>query len=176
MKNMSLDNLQIHLDIVKWHKSENEGRDMCRYLEYCEFCKWEDEYKCARPYLRMVEAEEKQAEETNKKAKAEVEVSKKSKPTKRKVAKKSVRIEDEPEFPEIVKAYQQFAKANKGKVLPAVEIKKGAEKIYGSPIKRCYPAFFSDAMISYKPTRPSLFVPQGFSEKMNKPIGPYLIP
>lgn len=174
MKNTSLENLQIHLDIVKWHKSENNGKDMCRYLEYCKYCKWEDEFKCARAYLRMVEADEAKT--------AEKIVSKKTSPKAKVASKKpakkveALRIEDDPQYPEIVKAYKKYAKANKGQVQTAVEIKKGVEKIYGAKIKRCYPAFFSEEMVSYKSNRPSLFVPKGFSEKTGRPTGPYFIP
>ncbi|HHX49209.1 MAG TPA: hypothetical protein GX709_02275 [Clostridiales bacterium] len=61
LKNMKLEDLQVHLDLNKWHKSQNEGKDMCRHLEYCVYCKWDGDLKCANAYLRMVEAQEKEA-------------------------------------------------------------------------------------------------------------------
>lgn len=61
MKTMKIEDLQVHLDLQKWHASENEGKDMCRHMQYCVFCQWEEDNKCALAYLRMVEEEEKKA-------------------------------------------------------------------------------------------------------------------
>ncbi len=61
MKTMKIEDLQVHLDLNKWHKSQNEGMDMCRHLEYCSYCKWDGDLKCANAYLRMIEDQEKKA-------------------------------------------------------------------------------------------------------------------
>ena len=55
---MNIAELQTHLDIVKWHESENNGMDMCRHMPYCDYCKGEDEYPCALAYERMEKANE----------------------------------------------------------------------------------------------------------------------
>lgn len=54
---MTLKELQMHLDIQKWHESENHGEDMCRKLPHCQFCKGEEEYPCAKAYNRMAKAD-----------------------------------------------------------------------------------------------------------------------
>lgn len=68
---MNIAELQTHLDIVKWHESENNGMDMCRHMPYCDYCKGEDEYPCALAYERMEKANEAKVKaEAKAKAKA----------------------------------------------------------------------------------------------------------
>ena len=66
---MNLAEMQNHLDIVKWHESENNGMDMCRHMPYCDWCKGEEEYPCALAYERMEKAKAEEAA-AEKKAKA----------------------------------------------------------------------------------------------------------
>ena len=40
---MNYSEVQTHLDIVKWHESEDRGMDMCRHMPYCEYCRGEEE-------------------------------------------------------------------------------------------------------------------------------------
>ncbi|HIU60345.1 MAG TPA: hypothetical protein IAB05_03010, partial [Candidatus Stercoripulliclostridium merdigallinarum] len=58
---MNIAELQNHLDIRKWHESENNGMDMCRHMPYCDYCKGEEEYPCALAYERMEKAEAEKA-------------------------------------------------------------------------------------------------------------------
>lgn len=51
--------LQRELDIQKWVESEKHCEDMCRKMPYCEYCKGEAEYPCAKAYNRMKKDEVK---------------------------------------------------------------------------------------------------------------------
>lgn len=68
---MNYSEVQTHLDIVKWHESEDRGMDMCRHMPYCEYCRGEEEYPCAKAYERMEQAKaEAEAKEVKKAKKA----------------------------------------------------------------------------------------------------------
>ena len=68
---MNYSEVQTHLDIVKWHESEDHGMDMCRHMPYCEYCRGEEEYPCAKAYERMEQAKaEAEAKEVKKAKKA----------------------------------------------------------------------------------------------------------
>ena len=53
---MNIAELQNHLDIRKWHESENNGMDMCRHMPYCDYCKGEEVSAWALAYERMENA------------------------------------------------------------------------------------------------------------------------
>ena len=81
---MNIAELQTHLDIVKWHESENNGMDMCRHMPYCDYCKGEEEYPCALAYERMEKANEAKV-----KAEAKAKAPAKKAPAKKAPAKKA---------------------------------------------------------------------------------------
>lgn len=112
---MNIAELQTHLDIVKWHESENNGMDMCRHMPYCDYCKGEEEYPCALAYERMEKANE---------AKVKAEAKAKA-PAKKAPAKKAAAPKAE------VKAEAPKAEAPKAEVkaeAPKAEAKPAAEK------------------------------------------------
>lgn len=50
---MTLDELQLKLDIEKWTASEKANKDLCGELDYCAFCKAEQETPCANAFNAM---------------------------------------------------------------------------------------------------------------------------
>lgn len=110
---MNIAELQTHLDIVKWHESENNGMDMCRHMPYCDYCKGEEEYPCALAYERMEKANE---------AKVKAEAKAKA-PAKKAPAKKAAA----PKKAEAPKA-EVKAEAPKAEAKPAAEKAKAPAK------------------------------------------------
>ncbi|MBO5776642.1 MAG: hypothetical protein J6V83_01970 [Clostridia bacterium] len=53
--------LQNTLDINKWIESEKAGRDLCGEMDYCAYCRMNEDYvyTCARAVRRMLIAERK---------------------------------------------------------------------------------------------------------------------
>lgn len=43
---------QAKLDKQKWILSEQTGKDMCGSFEHCKKCKFEEQYPCAKAYIR----------------------------------------------------------------------------------------------------------------------------
>ena len=116
---MNIAELQTHLDIVKWHESENNGMDMCRHMPYCDYCKGEDEYPCALAYERMEKANE---------AKVKAEVKAKA-PAKKAPAKKAAPKKAAPKKAEAPKAEAKAeVKAEVKAEAPKDEAKPAAEK------------------------------------------------
>lgn len=58
---MKLIDLQTMLDIQKWHLSEDNAMDMCAHLEYCPYCRINEEFPCAKAYNRMEKAKKEAA-------------------------------------------------------------------------------------------------------------------
>ena len=112
---MNIAELQTHLDIVKWHESENNGMDMCRHMPYCDYCKGEEEYPCALAYERMEKANEAKV-----KAEAKAKAPAKKAPAKKAPAKKA----EAPKAAEKAEAPKAEVKAE----APKAEAKPAAEK------------------------------------------------
>lgn len=113
---MNIAELQTHLDIVKWHESENNGMDMCRHMPYCDYCKGEEEYPCALAYERMEKANEAKV-----KAEAKAKAPAKKAPAKKAAAKKAAA----PKAAEKAEAPKAEVKAE----APKAEAKPAAEKV-----------------------------------------------
>lgn len=48
----TLKELQLELDKQKYYASINANFDQCGLLTYCKFCKYEEEYPCAKAFER----------------------------------------------------------------------------------------------------------------------------
>ena len=124
---MNIAELQTHLDIVKWHESENNGMDMCRHMPYCDYCKGEEEYPCALAYERMEKANEAKVKaETKAKAPAKKAPAKKA-PAKKAAAPKKAEVKGTAPEAEAPKA-EVKAEAPKAEAKPAAEKAKAPAK------------------------------------------------
>ena len=119
---MNIAELQTHLDIVKWHESENNGMDMCRHMPYCDYCKGEEEYPCALAYERMEKANEAKV-----KAEAKAKAPAKKAPAKKAAAPKKAEVKGAAPKAEAKPAAEK-AEAPKAEAKPAAEKAKAPAK------------------------------------------------